>query len=100
MATIKVIGNYEINIDNNHNHEAREFTKMGIDSKTGEEKPLFRSIGHYNSVPHALDGIYRDMCLKKANVKESISVIEWIRIINKTYEEIKDVFDKAKVDYE
>lgn len=101
MATIKVMGNYEINIDGNHNHEAREFTKMGVDSKTGEEKPLYRSIGHFNSVPHALDGIYRDMCLKKANTKDSISITEWIEIINKTYEEVKGVFDTTRmVSYE
>lgn len=81
MALIKVIDNYQIDIDSNKNHEAREFIKMYINPKEpNKEIPQYRSIGHYSSVSGALNGIYKDMRIQKANKKDFITVKEWIDI--------------------
>lgn len=81
MAIIKVIDNYQIDIDSNKNHESREFIKMYINPKEPDKEiPQYRLIGHYSSVPSALNGIYKDMRIQKANKKDSITVKEWIDI--------------------
>lgn len=81
MAKIKVIDNYLIEIDSNKDHEAKEFTKMYINPKEpNKEIPQYRSIGHYSNVSGALNGIYKDMKIQKANEKDSITVKEWIDI--------------------
>ena len=99
MAVINVVGDYSISIDNNGDHEARRFVKMNkmVDKTTGEEKeiPYYDSIGHYSNVANALYGVKEDMCLKKANKKESITVKEWIDIIKEVDGELKDIIKTA-----
>ena len=95
MAVINVIGDYSISIDNNGDHEARRFVKMNktIDKATGEETeiPYYVSIGHYSNVANAMYGIKEDMCIKKANKKDSVTVKEWIDIIKEVDGELKDI---------
>lgn len=83
MAIIDVIDDYSIEIDNNKNHKARKFIKMYINPNDEEQKeiPQYRTIGHYSNVSNALNGIYKDMCIQKANKKDCITVSEWINIV-------------------
>jgi hypothetical protein len=97
MATIKVIDNYEIDINTHMNHEAREFIKIYKNPTTGIETPMYRTIGHYSSVEHAMNGIYKDMCVKKANESDSISVKGWIEIINDCNKRMEKVIADAKL---
>ena len=93
MATIKVIDNYEIDIDSNKNYTAQKFIKMYINPKdeTYKEIPQYRVIGYYSSVSSCLKAIYSDMCIKKAEKKDSITVKEWINICSKCEKTIESV---------
>jgi len=92
MAIIKVIDNYQIDIDSNKNHEAKEFIKMYINPKEPEKEiPQYRSIGHYSNVPSALNGIYKDMRVQKANKQKYVTVEEWIKITKECDEYMEKV---------
>lgn len=96
MATIKVIDNYSIEIDKNRCHEAREFIKMYINPKDEEHKeiPQYRTIGYYTNVGNALTGIYKDMCIKKASKKDSVTVKEWINIVRECEQIMENVIER------
>jgi hypothetical protein len=67
---IKVIGKYEIYVDNNRDHEARLFIKNYVNPKKPDDVvPQYRSIGHYGNVKNAVMGIYNDICIKKGENK-------------------------------
>lgn len=93
MALIKVIDNYQIDIDSNKNHHAKEFLRMYINPNDEEKKevPQFRHVGHCSDVSGALISIYKDMCIQKANEKDSITVKEWIDIVKQCEKHMESV---------
>lgn len=97
---IKVIGDYEIYVDGNRDHEARFDThKTTIQkNKDGEEKEVtvYKSIGHFINVKNACTAIYQDMCIKKAEKKDKITLKEWIDIQKETLDEISAVMSKVE----
>lgn len=90
-VTIKVDDTYEIFIDGNKDHEAREFIKIYTNPKTGVEAPQYRLVGHYSNVPNALDAISRDMAIRKASKKGQISTAEYAKIIRESNEYMIDI---------
>lgn len=98
---IKVIGDYEIYVDSNRDHEARIDThKTTIQkNKDGEEKEVivYKTVGHYSSVKGACSAIYKDICIRKGEKKDAISLKEWIDIQKETLDEIEEAMSKLEV---
>ena len=97
-VTIKVDDTYEIFIDGNKDHEAREFIKIYTNPKTGVETPQYRSIGHYSNVPNALDSISRDMAIRKASKKGKVTIVEYSRLIRESNEYMMDIIREKFAD--
>ena len=96
---IQVDNDYEIMIDGNKDHEAREnLHKIYTNPKTGVEIPQYRSIGHYSNVPNALDSISRDMAIRKANKKGTVTIAEYSRIIRESNEYMMDIIREKFAD--
>lgn len=89
---IKVDDNYEIVIDGNKNHEAREdLHKVYINPTTGQEIPKYRTVGNYSNVPNSLDAISKDMAIQEASKKEIVTVNEYTKIIRESNEYMMDI---------
>jgi len=99
VATIKVINNYEIEIDKNKDHEAKEFIKMYVNPNDPDQKemPMYRSIGHYSNVANSLNSILKDMSIQKAEKSDCVTVKEWILIIKESEEEMKNIIISSGV---
>lgn len=98
---IHVVGDYEIYIDNNKDYEARFDTHKTTvaKDKDGVEKEvkLYKTIGHYSSVTSACRRIYEDMCIRKGEEKDSITLKEWIDIQKEMLDVINNAMERLEV---
>lgn len=90
-VTIKINDTYEIYIDGNKDHEAREFQKVYINPKTEQEQKLYRTIGHFSNIVNALQAISKDFAIQKASKKEIISIDEYVAIVRESNEYMMDI---------
>lgn len=89
---INVDGDYEIYIDGNKDHEAREnLHKIYVNPTTKQEIPQYRSVGHYSNVPSALNGIAKDMAIRNASKKSQLTVKEFSDIIRESNDYMMDI---------
>lgn len=98
---IRVVEDYEIYVDNNKDYEARFDTHKTMITKdkdgTEKETKVYKTIGHYSNVVSACKKIYEDMCIRKGEKKDFITLKEWIDIQKEMLDVINNAMERLEV---